>query len=235
MTMTPKLRKFALTTHVISSVGLLGSIAAFLVLSMAGLNSQDEQILRAVYISMDLVARFIIVPLALASLLTGLIQSFGTHWGLFRHYWVLAKLLITAFATTILIIKLEMIGYAAHLAAQVNLPRAELSTMGVELRFHAAAGLLVLLVPAVLSVYKPRGLTPYGWRKQERKKGPTLQENARTLGQRPSLIPGAGLSISPNGVVTITLGRMYVFGFVAAILVAHLVILHSIGLGPSSH
>jgi hypothetical protein len=31
---------------------------------------------------------------------------------------------------------------------------------------HAAGGLLVLLLPVVLSLYKPRGLTPYGWRKR---------------------------------------------------------------------
>ena len=30
-----------------------------------------------------------------------------------------------------------------------------------------SGGLLVLLVITVLNVYKPRGLTPYGWRKQE--------------------------------------------------------------------
>ncbi len=118
MTMTPNLRKFALTVHVTSSVGLLGSIAAFLTLAIAGLNSQDIQIIRAAYLAMDLVARFIIVPLAFASLLTGLIQSLGTPWGLFRHYWVFAKLLLTAFTTTILLIKLRMISYAAHLATK---------------------------------------------------------------------------------------------------------------------
>jgi len=115
MTMTPNLRKLALTAHVTSSVGLLGSIAAFLALSIAGLNSQDTQTIRAAYLAMDLVARLIIVPLAFASLVTGLIQSLGTPWGLFRHYWVLAKLLLTAFATTILLIKFSeaMLGFTA--------------------------------------------------------------------------------------------------------------------------
>ena len=75
-TMTPSLRKFALTTHVTSSVGLLGSIAAFLALTNAGLNSQDTQIIRAAYLSMDLIARFIIVPLAITAL-RGKIQGSG--------------------------------------------------------------------------------------------------------------------------------------------------------------
>lgn len=94
MTMTPRLRKFALTAHVVSSVGLLGAIASFLALAIAGVTSQNAQMVRAAYLAMELIAWFLIVPSAFASLLTGLIQSLGTSWGLFRHYWVLAKLLL---------------------------------------------------------------------------------------------------------------------------------------------
>ena len=233
MTMTPNLRKFALTVHVASSVGLLGSIGAFLTLAIAGLNGQDTQIIRAAYLAMDLVARFIIVPLAFASLLTGLIQSLGTPWGLFRHYWVFAKLLLTTFATTILLIKLRMIGYAAHLAAETILPSAELSTVGMELSFHAAAGLLVLLVPAVLSVYKPRGLTPYGQRKQQEQKAPSQPPDVPRL--RPFPIPQGGISVSPGGSVTVTLSRMRVLSLAAAVLIVHLLILHVTGAGDVGH
>jgi hypothetical protein len=86
--MTSGLRKFALTAHVTSSVGLLGSIAAFLALAVTGITSQDAQMVRAAYPAMALIARLVIIPLAFASLLTGLIQSLGTPWGLFRRYWV---------------------------------------------------------------------------------------------------------------------------------------------------
>lgn len=107
-----------------------------------------------------------IVPLAFASLLTGLIQSLGTTWGLFRHYWVLVKLLLTVFATLVLLVKMELIGSAARLAAEEVLSRADLRAAGIQLVVHAGGGLLVLLVPMVLSVYKPRGMTQYGRRKQ---------------------------------------------------------------------
>jgi hypothetical protein len=166
MIMTSRLRKFALTAHITSSVGLLGAIAAFLALAVTGLASQDVQMLRAAYLAMDLCARFVIVPLAFASLLTGLIQSLGTPWGLFRHYWVLVKLLLTVFATIVLLVKMELIGSAARLAAEEALSRADLCAAGIQLVVHAAGGLLVLLVPMVLSVYKPRGMTQYGRRKQ---------------------------------------------------------------------
>ena len=86
MTMTPSLRKFLLTTHVTCSVGSLGAVAGFLALAIAGLAGQDAQTVRAAYIAMALIAWFVIVPLTFAALLTGLVQSLGTAWGLFRHY-----------------------------------------------------------------------------------------------------------------------------------------------------
>lgn len=166
MIMPPQFRKFALTAHITASVGLLGAIAAFLALAIVGLTGTDDQMVRAAYFAMDLIARLVIVPSAFAALITGLIQSLGTTWGLFRHYWVLIKLLLTALATVILLIKLALISGAARLAAEPILPRAALHADGLQLLVHAAGGLLVLLAPMVLSIYKPQGRTRYGWRKQ---------------------------------------------------------------------
>jgi len=166
MTTRAGLHKFALTAHVTSSVGLLGSIAAFLALAAAGLTSHDERTVRAAYLAMELIAQFVIVPLAFASLITGLIQSCYTRWGLLRYYWVLVKLLLTVFATVVLLVKMELIGYAARLVEETTLPGVELRAAGVQLVVHSAVGLLVLLMAAVLSVYKPPGLTGYGRRRQ---------------------------------------------------------------------
>ena len=94
MTTSPRLRKFALTAHISSSVGWLGAVAGFLALAITGLTGQDAQIVRAACLGMDWIGWFVLVPLSFASLLTGLAQSLGTEWGLFRHYWILAKLLI---------------------------------------------------------------------------------------------------------------------------------------------
>jgi hypothetical protein len=164
--MAPRLRKFALTAHITSSVGLLGAVASFLVLAIAGLTSQDTRMVRAAYLAMELTTWFVIVPLAVASLLSGIIQSLGTSWGLFRHYWVLAKLSLTLFATVVLLLKLKLIGYVAGVAAERTLSSVDLRAARTELVIHASGGLLVLLIPMALSVYKPRGMTRYGWRKQ---------------------------------------------------------------------
>ncbi|MBA3421213.1 MAG: hypothetical protein H0U12_04865 [Thermoleophilaceae bacterium] len=166
MTMTPRLRNLALTAHVTSSVGWFGAVAGFLALAVTGLTSQDAQMVRAAYLAMELTAWFVIVPLALASLVTGLVQSLGTTWGLFRHYWVLVKLVVTIFATIVLLMQTQPISYMAGVAAETTLSSADLREARISLVAHAGGGLVVLLVPAILSVYKPRGRTRYGRRKQ---------------------------------------------------------------------
>jgi hypothetical protein len=167
MTLNPGLRKFALTAHVTSSVGWLGAVVGFLALALAGLTSQDAQIVRAAYLTMELIGWFVLVPLALASLLTGLIQSLGTTWGLFRHYWVLAKLLINVFATFVLLMYMQTLRALADVAAETTSSSGDLGALrSPSPLLHAGAALLLLLVATTLAVYKPRGLTPYGQRKR---------------------------------------------------------------------
>ena len=161
--MTPRLHKFALTAHITSSIGWLGAVAGFLALALAGLTSQDAQMVRTAYLAMELIGWFVIVPLSLASLPTGLLMSLGTEWGLFRHYWVLAKFLITVLATILLLVHMQPVGHLARVVAETTLAHGELAGLRLKLVADAGAALLALLVATVLSVYKPQGITPY-WR-----------------------------------------------------------------------
>jgi hypothetical protein len=115
---------------------------------------------------MEVTGWFVIVPLSLASLLTGLVQSLGTVWGLFRHYWVLVKLLMTALATILLLVHMQVVGRVAGVAAQTTVSSADLGGLRIQLVADAGAALVVLLVAVTLSVYKPPGRTRYGQRKQ---------------------------------------------------------------------
>jgi hypothetical protein len=164
--MGPGVRKFALTAHVTSSVGWLGAVAAFLVLAVAGLTSQDLELVRAAYLAMELVGWFIIVPLSFASLLTGLVQALGTTWGLFKHWWVVIKLVLTILATIVLLVHMQPIGHLADVVAAATLAGGELRGLRIQLIADAGAAVIVLLVTTTLSVYKPRGMTRYGWREQ---------------------------------------------------------------------
>ncbi len=167
MTMTPRVRKLALTAHVTFSVGWLGAVAGFLALAVAGLASEDAQLVRAAYLVMEPIGWFVLVPLAFASLLTGLVQSFGTTWGLLRHYWVLFKLLINLFATIVLLLYTQTLNSLADVAREATLSGDDIDAMrSASPLLHAAAAMLLLLVATTLAVYKPRGMTRYGQRKQ---------------------------------------------------------------------
>ncbi len=162
--MGPWLRKAALTAHVTSSLGWFGAVAAFLALAVAGIRSPDPLSVRAAYLSMDTTAWAVIVPLCIATLVTGLVQSLGTLWGLVRHYWVIAKLVLTVPASAILLLRMRPISYLADVASTRVLAAGDERQVRIQLIANAGAALFVLLVTTVLSIYKPRGLTPYGQR-----------------------------------------------------------------------
>jgi hypothetical protein len=163
--MTPPLRKLALTAHVTSSVGWLGAVASFLALAIAGLIGNDETTVRAVYVATKVTTWVVIVPLACASLLTGLIVSLGTPWGLFRHYWVFVKFMLTILATVLLLLHTQPIGRVATVAREGAVSGGEIRALQIQLVGDAGAALLALLVNVTLSIYKPQGLTAYGRRK----------------------------------------------------------------------
>jgi heme/copper-type cytochrome/quinol oxidase subunit 2 len=164
--MTRRLRRVALAAHITLAVGWIGAVASYIALDVAAATSQDARTLRAAYLAMELIAWYVIVPLALASLITGLVMAIGTKWGLFRHYWVLISLLLTIIATVVLLAETQTIGYSADIAADPRTSGDDLRAPGSTL-VHSVGGTVVLLVILVLNVYKPRGMTRYGWRKQQ--------------------------------------------------------------------
>lgn len=166
MTMNPSLRKLALTLHVASSVGWLGAAVAYLVVAIVAMSSGDGGRMRASYPTLELVGWSVIVPLSAASLLTGIIQSLGTPWGLFRHYWVVAKLVLTVAGTAVLLGHMPVVGRVAALAERAEVSAADFGTMPTQLVIHAAGGVAVLLATTALSVFKPWGQTPLGHRVQ---------------------------------------------------------------------
>ena len=166
MRLSPAARKLALTVHLASSVGWFGGVLAALGLAVVGLASDDPQRVRAAYIAMEATAWYVLVPLSFASLVTGIVQSLGTVWGLFRHYWVVSKLAINLIATAILLLYTQTLGDLAALAADPTVPAADLGDLrDPSPLLHASAALVLLAVAMVLAVYKPRGLTRYGRRK----------------------------------------------------------------------
>ncbi|HET7768449.1 MAG TPA: DUF2269 domain-containing protein [Chloroflexota bacterium] len=177
MILSPGWRKLTLTVHLTASVGWIGAVVAYLALGVSAVTAPDDETLRAAWIAMEVTGWYAIVPLAIGSLVTGVVISLGTPWGLFRHYWVIISLGLTSLCLVVLLA--HMPGVSATAAALRSggaapaAPRAESAEQGrhggarAGDLFHPSAGLVILLAVAALNVYKPRGLTPYGWRKQQ--------------------------------------------------------------------
>ena len=166
MTMPPPLRKLMLAVHLTCSVGWLGAVIAYLVLDLTVASSADPRLVLAAWLGMGLVVSWAIVPLALAALVTGLVISLGTKWGLFRHWWVLISLTLTIVATVVLLSEAGLVTRVAAMAADPSMSDGAVLAFRPTL-LHSVGGLAVLLVVQVLNVYKPQGVTPYGWRKQQ--------------------------------------------------------------------
>jgi hypothetical protein len=165
MTMPPAVRKAALAVHLTVSVGWIGGVVCYLVLGLWATRTTEEQSIRAAWAAMDTVGWYALVPLAVASLATGLLMALGTRWGVFRHYWVVISLILTIIAVVVLVLHMPDVTATAQLAATGSAD--QLDDLGGDLA-HPAIGLVLLLVVQTLNIYKPRGLTRYGQRRQDR-------------------------------------------------------------------
>ena len=92
MVKAPRLRRVLLTVHIIGSVGWIGAAATYLALGVSARAARNVETVRAAWIGMELTGWFVIVPLAISALMTGMLLSVATPWGLLRHYWVVASL-----------------------------------------------------------------------------------------------------------------------------------------------
>jgi uncharacterized membrane protein len=169
-------RKLALLAHVLCSVGWLGAVFAFVPLAVAAVDATEDSTARGAYLAADLLVRFVIVPLALGAVVTGVLSSLVSGWGLVSHYWVISKLVLTVVATVVLLLQIEPIGAAANRSAAPGggpLPEAA----GLSMLVHAIGGVVVLLAVTALAIYKPRGATRFAARsaRADRRRSATLR------------------------------------------------------------
>jgi hypothetical protein len=142
-------RKPLLVVHIVASVGLIGTTLVLLALGISGLRGADP---RTVYPAARLVEAWLVAPLAVTALASGLVQSVTSEWGLIRYWWVVIKLTITAVLTMVVFLVL-----APGLAAIANTAAGQI-TDGQRLRvaLFPSAALVLLVLNVVLGTYKPR-------------------------------------------------------------------------------
>lgn len=159
--LAPHLRRALLAAHVLVGVGWFGIVAAKLVLEIAAATAHEPDVARAGLLFMTALDRVAFPPAALATLVTGVILAVGTAWGLFRHWWIVAKLVLTV---GVVVTGVALVGgwTAQALAAT---PRPGMAPASGEalgsaaswLIGAAAAHLVMLGAATVLSVFKPWG------------------------------------------------------------------------------
>ena len=147
--------KLLLTLHVAASVSVLGTDLVLLALGLSSVGGADP---RTIYPAAHLVSAWLVAPLAVLSLGTGLLLGVLTPWGLFRYWWVTIKLALTAVLTgVVLFVLVPRLGAAA---AAVTGPAPGLLTIGERLPLVVAPAVAstLLALNVVLAIFKP------GWR-----------------------------------------------------------------------
>ena len=178
----------ALTAHITSSVGWLGAVAGFLALAIAGLTARDVDTARAIDLAMESTGWFVLVPFAI-SLVTGPVPPLGTSLGCFRHYWVVVNLVITVFATVILLLYMQMLGHLADVAADGGAARSDVSDLrDPSPLLHPAAALVLLPTATTFAVHRP-----------PRDEALRLAQAAGAAGRTPRVGPPWGSTARPSG------------------------------------
>lgn len=160
---SPPVYKVLLTAHIIVSVGWLGVVIAKIVLKLIAMTTAAPDIAAALYLAtgrLDLA----FPPLALGTIVTGVLLSLGTKWGLLQHYWVATKIALT----------FGVIVTAVQLGTRIPRPTGQPVDGGTFLSIATAPAfllltlsvshLLMLVVATILSTYKPCGKTWFGRR-----------------------------------------------------------------------
>lgn len=169
MTLTPRTRKLVLAFHLVVSVGWIGAAMAYLALAVAVRLSDDTTTIRSAWTAMELVGWSVLVPVSIGTVVSGVVLALITTWGLLRHYWVVISLTLTVLATAVLLLHMPEVSELTASAQRAD--ASGLEALGSDLG-HTGLGLVVLFSILVLNVYKPRGLTRYGLRRQRERSRP---------------------------------------------------------------
>jgi uncharacterized membrane protein SirB2 len=145
----PQLRKLVLATHVLVAVGWFGVVVGKLILEITAATTPDPDIPGAAYLFMEAFDRALFPPTALATLLTGIVLSVGTAWGLFQHYWIVAKLVLTV---AVIVTGVVFVGAWTRQAIATASGSAS-----IPLIYASLAHLVMLGAATVISIYKPWG------------------------------------------------------------------------------
>ncbi len=151
-------RQLMVFVHVAVSVGWMGAGAANVVLAMTAGYTSAVEVRRVCYRMMEQIDVFVIIPLAFAALISGLLLCWVTPWGLARYWWVLVKLVLTI---GVIVYSTFGLGVWVEESIGATATGAQQSTVAGPLAYGAALNIVAFLFMTWASVAKPWGTTPW--------------------------------------------------------------------------
>lgn len=148
-------RKVLLTIHITSAVALLGSTAGYLVLAARAVTRDDQANAHALYEAAGQLPLVLGIPLSFVALVSGILTGLTSKWGVLRHWWVLAKLLLLV-GVVLLGALLNSTMTDTMLAATAPDGDGD-DSAGWVLVGSLTAQLVMLSTATALSVFKPGG------------------------------------------------------------------------------
>lgn len=176
--MSPRTRRVWLTLHVGISAGWLGVSLTMTVLALTAQFANSHSVRHGAYELLHLIDWRAAIPSMFLTIITGLVVSLGTKWGLVRHWWVLTKFAISV--TIPLVAGTVESALADELMERTVDPAAKPGATGVGLVACLGAFTVALWVATILSVVKPWDRTPWGRAADARERADRL----RTAGPR---------------------------------------------------
>lgn len=181
--LNPRARRLALTVHVCASVGWIGVEAALIALGLTGLTTGDPAVLRASYVAMGLLGSVFLIPVGAATLASGFVLCLGTKWGVVRHWWVVAKLVITAALVVggngFLNPRLQLASERALALTGDAVTAAGLGAVRFPVAYVPGIAVVLLIAATALSTYKPWGRTRFGRRQAMTARAARTQKTTR--------------------------------------------------------
>jgi uncharacterized membrane protein SirB2 len=159
-------KQLTVLVHILTSVGLFGmTIVSVALATIASATNSDPAIRRAVLQILETLDQVLLPPTALGALVTGVVLSIGTHWGLFNHFWILTKLVLTV---AVIVTGATVIKNAVSASIGV-ITRPDFATPGggvlgsplfILLTMYSLH-LALLGAATAITVFKPWGMTPH--------------------------------------------------------------------------
>lgn len=159
MQLSRNTRRLVVVVHSVASSVWLGLTVGLLALGIRAYTSGAPDIVNFAYRAMGVFGEYLLIPVALLTLVSGVVLSLGTPWGLVRYKWVAWK-----FVLTLITVGLVTFSLTPGLSDAADMAVAGTAVPNSDLIIAPIVASTTYTFMLALSLLKPWGLTPHGRR-----------------------------------------------------------------------